>query len=113
MSDRFVKDLRQAIESRTALLIVGSGVSIAVSGNAKAASWNGLLEDGARYCVDVAQPLQAGWLSRQLETLQKGDCDERRAVAEIIASKLGAPKGGNSAAGCARALDHLRSKSLG
>jgi hypothetical protein len=94
MSDRFVKDLRQAIESRTALLIVGSGVSIAVSGNAKAASWNGLLEDGARYCVDVAQPLQAGWLSRQLETLQKGDCDERRAVAEIISSKLGAPKGG-------------------
>lgn len=54
--------LVEAVESRRAVLVTGSGLSIMASGNARCASWDGLLQDGAELCTQARW-----WNANELE----------------------------------------------
>ena len=84
--------LREEIAEGHALAIVGAGVSIGATHNAKAASWTGLLEDGVDRCQSLGQP--ADWADRVRAEIHSGDMDDLLSAAEKISRKLGAPKGG-------------------
>jgi hypothetical protein len=90
---RPLDELRYAIARRQALVVVGAGVSIGATDRNPVASWTGLLEDGVGRCKAVAS-MSDEWVSRRKADLASGDMDELLAVAEQVASKLGAPRGG-------------------
>ncbi|HTQ39800.1 MAG TPA: SIR2 family protein [Pirellulales bacterium] len=48
-----LEDLRKRIAQGNAILIVGAGISISASGNAPAASWKGLLQNGLDRCIGL------------------------------------------------------------
>jgi len=81
--------LRQEIAEGNALVIVGAGVSIGATHNAKAASWTGLLQDGVDRCQSLGQT--ARWADRARGDIEDGDL---LAAAEKISTVLGAPEGG-------------------
>jgi hypothetical protein len=83
--------LRQEIAEGNALAVVGAGVSIGATHNAKAASWTGLLQDGVDRCQSLGQP--ADWADRVRAEIRSGDMDDLLSAAEKISRKLGAPKG--------------------
>jgi tetratricopeptide (TPR) repeat protein len=83
-----VEALRQAIEEKKVLVVVGSGVSVAATGGAECASWPGLLRDGIAWCEGHRQGLPAGWGDRGRASLASGDLDEMLAVASQVEAKL-------------------------
>ena len=95
-----IDDLRAQIEAGEVLVIVGAGVSVAATaggapGSSRAASWQGLLADGIERCEQVGRPLPPdGWAERLRADLGSPDLDDLLSVAERVASRLGAPGGG-------------------
>jgi len=95
MTSQFHLDhLKKLIARRQVICIIGTGVSISVSGNAPTASWTGLLGDGIAHCENVVPDLPEAWGKRARADLQSGDVDLMLAVAQVVSSKLGAPSGG-------------------
>ena len=91
-------DLRALIEKKQVVAVVGSGVSIAATGNAATASWKGLLENGIAHCEQFVSGLSKRWGTRQREALEDalevGDLLEMLVVAEQVSARLGAPESG-------------------
>jgi hypothetical protein len=95
MSGTPVDDLRAELAAGQAVVVVGSGVSVAATGNASAASWTGLLENGVAYCQSLLGPtLPQGWAERRRGQLASGDTEELISAAEDITRRLGGPGGG-------------------
>ena len=62
MSKYLRKELIEAISSRQALLLVGSGITIAATGGESTASWHGLIEHGLERAHDLRPDLTVSWL---------------------------------------------------
>jgi len=81
--------------NRSVLLVVGSGVSIAATRNAPAASWGGLLRLGIARCEQVAE----SWRTRRFDAagalgqLSTGKVADWIDVATSVEKTLGAPDG--------------------
>jgi tetratricopeptide (TPR) repeat protein len=88
----YFERLRDEIAEGHALAIIGAGISIGATGNARAASWTGLLEDGVDRCQLLDQP--AEWADRVRAEIRSGDMDDLLSAAEKVSRKLGAPKKG-------------------
>jgi len=89
-----LEDLKNQIAKGQAIVIVGAGVSIGATHNKPCASWTGLLHHGVDRCVEVAPGLPANWAQRVHAEIDSSDLDDLLSAAEKIATKLGAPKGG-------------------
>ena len=86
-------DLQQAILAGQVIVVAGAGVSIGAT-RSRLASWRGLLESGILWCESVVPGLSVKWGNRLRSDLEDGDLDDLISVAERVASKLGAPAGG-------------------
>src|SRR5258708_7365320 len=99
-TEALIADLRAQIEAGQVLVIAGAGVAVAataggVPASSPVASWKGLLADGIERCVLVGRPPAAeGWAERLRADLESADLDDLLSVAERVASRLGAPAGG-------------------
>jgi tetratricopeptide (TPR) repeat protein len=95
-----VADLRAQIAAGQVLVVAGAGVAVAATaggapGSGRVASWKSLLADGIERCVQVGRPpAAAGWAERLQADLGSADLDDLLSVAERVASRLGAPAGG-------------------
>ena len=94
MPDTPVDDLKECIAKGKALVIVGTGVSIAATDNAPCASWKGLLRHGADRCVKHCAAPRIGWADIVRQEIDSDDVDNLLSAAEKITSKLKAPTGG-------------------
>jgi tetratricopeptide (TPR) repeat protein len=82
-------DLRREIAERRVFAVIGAGVSQAVTGNATAASWAGLLRDGIARAEATGHPrLTSEAADRQRAALDHGDLDEWLGVAELVQKRL-------------------------
>lgn len=95
--DAQVADLGHMIGEQQVVAIVGTGVSLASTGSAQAASWKGLLERGIDHAVRFAGR-SPRWRERQKQALDdavdEGDLFEMLNVAEQVSTRLAAPDGG-------------------
>ena len=73
--DQLTEDLRQCIEDRQVVALVGAGVSIGASGRALVASWLGLLEDGIGRAAAL-HDFGDDWVERKQADLASRDLDE-------------------------------------
>jgi SIR2-like protein len=104
-------DLRQRIAAKQLVCFVGAGVSLAsaAEGPGRAcASWIGLLESGVQWVQGVQPGLHESWLADRLRALASEDLDDLLSVASQVASKLGAPSGGEHAEWLHRTVGALR-----
>src|SRR5262249_47500706 len=83
------------------------GVPVASSDGGTSLLWTRLIESGARWVHKVHPHLPAGWLDDRLRALASHDLDDLLAAASQVASKLGAPDGGEYAEWLHRAVGSL------
>lgn len=81
-------DLRDLILHRRILVVVGSGVSIAATAGADAASWGGLLKLGVERCRDLNANLDEAWAKRLAAEIESPDLDDTLGAAEKVTRKL-------------------------
>lgn len=91
--------LREAVAKRTTTTplltpFVGTGFSLAATGGADYASWSGLLLEGIKVCQRVGTPMPPGWPDRMREQLDNADVFTYLAVADEVARRLRAVRGG-------------------
>jgi SIR2-like protein len=93
-------DLRERIAAKQIICVVGAGVSAASArpgaGN-DSALWPRLIESGVRWVRALHPELAPSWVDDRLRALASDDVDDLLAVASQVASKLGAPDGGEYA----------------
>ena len=82
MSDLLTDDLKSVIAAGRCIAIVGAGVSIYSTGNAKCASWTGLLDDGVERCAALIPGLPSDWAQRTRGDIASGDLDDLLSGAE-------------------------------
>jgi hypothetical protein len=87
-------ELLRLIDERKVVVVVGSGVSIAATGGAPEASWEGLLKSGVRCCRSTDPRLDEAWEQRVLGEIGSQDLDDTLSAAEKVSRKLHAPNGG-------------------
>jgi tetratricopeptide (TPR) repeat protein len=87
-------DLRKLIAKRKVIVVVGSGVSTAVSGGNRWASWQGLLSSGVDRILEVVPALSREWGDRVHQDIYSNDIGDVLSAAEKISTKLDAPHGG-------------------
>ncbi|HST60492.1 MAG TPA: tetratricopeptide repeat protein [Longimicrobium sp.] len=88
-------DLQRQIDAGNVVVIVGAGVSVGATNNQRAASWHGLLHHGVDSCVELPTSGLTEAHTKILHAqIDSGDLDMMLAAAEVVSSKLGAPKGG-------------------
>src|SRR5205807_9813578 len=87
-------DLRRQIAAKQVVCFVGAGVSVASAPPGSGVLWTELIESGARWVDHVHPLLPANWLEDRLRALASEDVDDLLAAASQVASKLGAPDGG-------------------
>ena len=85
-------DLKQRIADGKALVIVGTGVSIAATADAPCASWKGLLRDGVERCVSFTGA-GAEWASIAQHEIASDELTDVLHAAEKIATRLGGANG--------------------
>ena len=89
----YLDRLKAAISSKQAILILGTGVSKALSGGAACADWVGLLKDGIRRFE--GRPDLLSWCTLQEmaldDALERDDLDGLLGVASQICAKLKTP----------------------
>jgi hypothetical protein len=92
-------DLRERIAAKQIVCVVGAGVAAASArpGDGEAALWPGLIESGVRWVRALHPELAPSWVGDRLRALASDDIDDLLAVASQVASKLGAPDGGEYA----------------
>jgi GTP-binding protein EngB required for normal cell division len=88
MSDTLLEDLKTQIASRRAVLLIGSGVSIASTQDAPAASWTGLLNLGVQRCVDLDPTLFGDWQQRTTADVASPRIDDVLAGASKVRRTL-------------------------
>jgi GTP-binding protein EngB required for normal cell division len=88
MTHAVLDDLKAQIASRRAVLVVGSGVSVAATNNAPAASWTGLLKHGVERCVELDGHLAGDWHDRTLADVTSGRLDDLLAGASKVRRTL-------------------------
>jgi hypothetical protein len=90
-SDLVYQELIDHIRSKQALIVVGTGISIAASGNHKCASWSGLIESGLNHCRDLGIADES-WASEKITSLdnaiRKRDLSEILLVATALEKRL-------------------------
>lgn len=96
MSEPLIRDLQNEIKNGRVVVVVGAGVSIAATNGASVASWVGLLNDGARYCVDVIGASEQ-WANLRRGQIDSGDTDELISAADLIEKQLGGRESGEFA----------------
>jgi tetratricopeptide (TPR) repeat protein len=98
LADSTPADLLEGIQRRRVVVVVGAGVSVAATAGTSGeavASWKGLLNNGIEHCIRFGRPpVPVGWAERRRADLDSGDLDSLLLVADSIASRLGAPGGG-------------------
>jgi hypothetical protein len=107
MGEELVDDLREQIENRQVVAVIGAGVSLSATNNAPTASWVGLLEHGVERCGSVVGA-DDYWKRRVLEQIHSGEVEELLLAAETISMKLGAPNGGEYCRWLREAVGHLQ-----
>ncbi|MCH7688262.1 MAG: SIR2 family protein, partial [Planctomycetes bacterium] len=93
--DSAVTNLRAEIAKGRAMIVAGTGVSIATSANDQFASWKGLLLHGIERCVETVSPLPNGWDKRICSQINSGDPVEMVLAASNIETRLGGSQKGN------------------
>ena len=82
------RELKECIKQKKAVMIIGSGVSIQVSGN-KNASWQMFLRQGIERCASVGDPRpRVGWARNMLTLLDLGDMIDWLLIAESVQRRL-------------------------
>jgi len=109
MSSDSLQQIRDEVGGNRAIVIVGTGVSVGAT-REKVASWTGLLEDGVRRCIAARLPLPQDWEARLMDEIRSEDMDDLLGAAEKIASKLGAPTGGEYKRWLRETVGELRPK---
>ncbi|MGY1636232.1 SIR2 family protein [Geodermatophilus sp. SYSU D00742] len=66
-------ELRTTIARGRAVIVVGSGISVAATKRAPVAGWSGLIRDGIAYATEVRQDLPPSWATSVLEDLRQGE----------------------------------------
>jgi hypothetical protein len=95
-----VADLRDRIAAKQIVCLAGAGVAKACARakpGSECALWPELIASGVRWVAGVHPELPAGWADERSRSLGSGDVDDLLAVASQVASKLGAPTGGEYA----------------
>jgi hypothetical protein len=90
--------LRDDVATGHALVIVGTGVSIAVSGGAESASWGGLLRSGIDYAAEMNLSLPEGWKAGAIADLEMAEGGLRNGfitLADKVTAALGGAGGMN------------------
>jgi hypothetical protein len=100
-------DLKQQIAQKQVVCFVGAGVSRATAGDFPCTQWNGLLASGVAWVQGLQPELPPTWAADKLRALDSSDTDDLLAVASQVASKLGAPRGGEYAAWLSRTVGAL------
>src|SRR3712207_3869987 len=79
-------ELARRIRERRVLVLAGTGVSLATTGNSPVASWKGLLSSGIDQCLGLSliSPAEAN----QYRDLLNGSTDALLAAAQIVTDKL-------------------------
>ena len=82
------RQLRDAIEQRRVVVVVGAGVSASATARAPCSTWPGLLRDGLEYCASrglVMPTAQRDWIQR----LEKAGAEDMTELASLIQGWLG------------------------
>lgn len=90
------EEMRELIRAGRVIAIIGTGVSLSATGMDQRASWQGMVLDGVRRCEGLGL-VPSGWGDRRRNDVASGDLDELLGAAELVARKLGAPRGGDYA----------------
>jgi len=93
-------DLRERIAARQIICVVGAGVAAASARpgpGSEPALWPRLIESGVRWVRALHPELPPGWADDRVRALASYDVDDLLSVASQVASKLGAPDGGEYA----------------
>ncbi|HXU69239.1 MAG TPA: SIR2 family protein [Polyangia bacterium] len=93
-------DLRERIAAKQIICVVGAGVAAASArpdSGTEPVLWPRLVESGVRWVRALHPELPPGWVDDRLRALASDDVDDLLAVASQVASKLGAPDGGEYA----------------
>jgi tetratricopeptide (TPR) repeat protein len=87
-----LRKLREQLDNQQVVIIAGTGVSIETSGNARCASWSGLIADGIEYALqhDLIEESAAENLQKDLAT---NNFAEWPRVAQRVSEALQAPRG--------------------
>ncbi|MCB9765619.1 MAG: SIR2 family protein [Alphaproteobacteria bacterium] len=95
--DELVQDVKALLAAGQAVIVVGSGVSVAssapVAGKGPVASWAGLLRAGLAHAGALGA-LNEGQVRRYQGLLEDGDTEDFVTVAHRVEKALGAPQGG-------------------
>ena len=93
-------DLRERIAAKQIICVVGAGVAAACARphpHGDSVLWPRLIESGVRWVRALHPELPPGWVDDRLRALASDDIDDLLSVASQVASKLGAPDGGEYA----------------
>jgi SIR2-like domain len=97
--DSPLEAMKSQIAFRHAVVIVGSGVSVAVTGNSPTASWLGLIKSGISRASSFNRNLPEEWKERLLEELDYAEKNDYLpgllSIAEKITAALGGREGGS------------------
>jgi parallel beta-helix repeat protein len=93
MPDQLASGLQEALRSGAAVVVAGTGVSVAASGRT-ALSWDGLLAAAIRWCQDHVPALPPGWAATLEKVLALGDVSSLLATAQMVTDKMGGREGG-------------------
>jgi hypothetical protein len=88
MSKYLRKELIDAISSRQALLLVGSGITIAATDGESTASWYGLIEHGLERAHDLRPDLTVSWLRDGRKLLKSRSTSDLIVAAQRVTSAL-------------------------
>ncbi|MBB3560147.1 hypothetical protein FHX06_001458 [Rhizobium sp. BK512] len=90
---KYFSDIQNAISNKKLVIVVGTGVSRALSANsANVFSWSGLIQNGLEYCKTRACVTDAQYGAWKTH-LDSSDIDDLLSAAEFVGRKLGAPTG--------------------
>ena len=115
MSSTPLESLKSDIASRRAVVVIGCGVSVALTGNFPTASWLGLIRSGIRRAVNFNRTLPKDWEEHQLGELEyaanNGLLPGLLAVAEQVTAALGGQEDGSFRAWLREDIGQMQIKS--
>lgn len=108
--------LKSQITSGHAVVVVGSGVSVALTGNSSTASWLGLIKSGISRASSFNRNLPEGWREQLQEELgyaeEHGYLPGLLSIAEKVTHALGGQQGGDFHAWLRDDIGQLRVQSI-
>jgi hypothetical protein len=110
MREGLLADLASAVRGGNAVVIVGTGVSAACAEPARATSWIGLLEDGAKWCEDHLPEIDESWVDLVTRQIRSNRMESLLQAADSITSALGGRRGGDYSRWLRESIGMLRVK---